>query len=263
MRELESSAETLRNLYNSFLQKFKEVNTGQTESMPIQNARIITRAAPPLFKSTKKPLAILAGSTVARPPVGLSASSWGANGWPMYFAPRRRWSSSATRNASFCQRSKQNRRCSKSSCLMSLTRASPRPLRNLKALIDATQGGPGAKVIGIVSSVPDEGKTIVAANLASLVIASSCARTLVIDSDLHLRKLTAALAPDANEGFIDALEDPSRLSRVCQSSGERSGLDVLPCASPVRIPNAAELLGSPEMEQLLATARTILRLRHH
>ena len=106
----------------------------------------------------------------------------------------------------------------------------------------------------MVSSVPDEGKTIVAANLASLIIASSGARTLVIDSDLHLRKLTAALMPNASEGFIDALEDPSRLSAFVVKR-ERSGLDVLPCASPSRIPNAAELLGSPDMEQMLAAAR--------
>ena len=54
MRELESSADTLRNLYNSFLQKFKEINTIQTETIPVQNARIITQAAPPLYKSSKK-----------------------------------------------------------------------------------------------------------------------------------------------------------------------------------------------------------------
>ncbi len=64
LRELESSAETLRTLYNNFLQKFKEVNTAQTESMPVQNARIITRAAPPLHKSAKKPLVISAGTTM-------------------------------------------------------------------------------------------------------------------------------------------------------------------------------------------------------
>jgi succinoglycan biosynthesis transport protein ExoP len=128
-------------------------------------------------------------------------------------------------------------------------------LRNIKASVDAAQGGSGAKIIGIVSSVPDEGKTVVAANLASLVIASSCARTLLIDSDLHLRKLTAALAPDAKLGFIDALEDPSKLSEFVVKR-PRSGLDVLPCASPVRIPNASELLGSPEMGELLAAARS-------
>ena len=253
MRELESSAETLRSLYNSFLQKFKEVNTGQTESMPIQNARIITRAAPPLFKSTKKPLAILAGSTL----LGLLLGCGLVLG--------REWLADVFRTPKALEQL-SDKKCvvlpkieTKSTLLEEFVLDEPysrfaEALRNLKALIDATQGGPGAKVIGVVSSVPDEGKTIVAANLASLVIASSCARTLVIDSDLHLRKLTAALAPEANEGFIDALEDPSRLSEFVVKR-QRSGLDILPCASPVRIPNAAELLGSPEMEQLLATAR--------
>src|SRR6266851_4011339 len=63
MRELESSADTLRNLYNSFLQKFKEINTIQTETIPVQNARILTRATPP-YKSSKKAAAVLAGSLV-------------------------------------------------------------------------------------------------------------------------------------------------------------------------------------------------------
>jgi len=90
--------------------------------------------------------------------------------------------------------------------------------------------------------------------LAALMIASSGARTLVIDADLHRRLLTAALAPDAREGLIEALDDPSRLATLV-SKRPRSGLDVLPCALPTRVPNAAELLGSPEMEQLLVTAR--------
>src|SRR5207245_8467131 len=59
MRELESSADTLRNLYNSFLQKFKEINTIQTETIPVQNARIHTRAAPPQDKSSKNVAAAL------------------------------------------------------------------------------------------------------------------------------------------------------------------------------------------------------------
>jgi len=105
-----------------------------------------------------------------------------------------------------------------------------------------------------VSTVSDEGKTVVAANLAALMVASSKARTLVIDADLHLRNLTIALAPDAKFGLLDALEDPSRLSEfVCKRS--HSGLDVLPNASTLRIPNAAELLASPEMEALLDVAR--------
>jgi len=67
-------------------------------------------------------------------------------------------------------------------------------LRNLKAMINTAQLGDGAKVIGVVSSVPKEGKTTIAANLATLIIASSGARTLIIDSDVHLA------APDRQVG---------------------------------------------------------------
>src|SRR5258708_13461792 len=125
---------------------------------------------------------------------------------------------------------------------------------NVKALINTAQLGDGVRVIGVVSSVPKEGKTTIAANLAALMIASSGARTLIIDGDVHLRLLTAKLAPDAREGLIEALVDPSRLATLV-SKRKRSGLDVLPCALSTRLSNAAELLGSPEMEQLLATAR--------
>jgi succinoglycan biosynthesis transport protein ExoP len=121
-------------------------------------------------------------------------------------------------------------------------------------LINTAQLGDGVKVIGVVSSVPKEGKTTIAANLAALLIVSSGARTLIIDSDVHLRNLTARLAPDAREGLIEALADPSRLSMLVCRRG-RSGLDVLPCVLSARLPNAADLLGSPEMDQLLTAAR--------
>ncbi len=253
LRELEGSAETLRNLYNSTLQKFKEVNTVQTETMPVQNARIITRAAAPLYKSSKKPMAILAGSAMLGLFLGVGA------------VIGREWLADVFRTAKAVEQL-SDRKCvvlprieAKSTLIEEFVLDAPysrfaETLRNIKALIDAAPTGHGAKVIGVVSSIPEEGKTVVAANLATVVVASSGARTLVIDSDLHLRKLTAALAPNAREGFIEALEDPSRLSELVVTR-QRSGLDVLPCVSSNRIPNAAELLGSSDMELLLASAR--------
>ena len=51
-----------------------------------------------------------------------------------------------------------------------------------------------------------------------------------------------------------SIECTSRLpTLVCKMP--HSGLDVLPCVLSARLPNAAELLGSPEMEQLLIAAR--------
>jgi len=265
MRELESSADTLRNLYNSFLQKFKEINTIQTETIPVQNARILTRAAPPQHKSSKKAAAVLAGSIMVGLFLGAGAAlarEWAADvfrtpqavqestGIPCVVLPMVQ--PNRERTASF-------QGGAKSMLVEEFVLDAPfsrftEELRNVKALISTTQLGDGVKVIGVVSSVPKEGKTTIAANLAALMIASSGARTLIIDGDVHLRLLTTKLAPDAREGLIEALVDPSRLATLV-SKRKRSGLDVLPCALSTRLSNAAELLGSPEMEQLLATAR--------
>jgi succinoglycan biosynthesis transport protein ExoP len=263
MRELESSADTLRNLYNSFLQKFKEINTLQTETIPVQNARILTRAASP-SKSSKKAAAVLAGSIMVGLFLGAGAAiarEWAADvfrapgavedvtGIPCVILPRVQPNSERTASL----------QGSAESALVEFVLDAPysrftETLRNLKALINTAECRSGGKVIGIVSSVPKEGKTTVAANLAALIIASSGARTLIIDSDVHLRNLTSRLAPDAREGLIEALVDPSQLTTLV-SRRRRSGLDVLPCALSARLPNAAELLGSPEMEQLLVAAR--------
>jgi succinoglycan biosynthesis transport protein ExoP len=131
-------------------------------------------------------------------------------------------------------------------------------LRQVKSLIDAERYKSDVKVIGIASSVPNEGKTTIAANLGALIIAASIGekRVLVIDGDFHLRRLTAKLAPDARAGLIEALADPSRLAELVVAK-PRSKLDVLPCVLPARLPNAAELAGSPQMERLLHTAREI------
>src|SRR5258706_5978149 len=183
MRELESSADTLRNLYNSFLQKYKEINTLQTETIPVQNARILTRAAPPLYRSAKKPAAVLLGSIM----VGLFLGA-GA-------AIAREWAADVFRTPQAVEEV-TGIRCVmlpmvKAERTASLSRGSTEPLlleefvldapysrfteelRNLKAVINTARLEDNVKVIGVVSSVPKEGKTTIAANLAALIIATS------------------------------------------------------------------------------------------
>ena len=265
MRELESSADTLRNLYNSFLQKFKEINTIQTETIPVQNARIVARAAPQLQKSSRKGVMVLGGGIMLGLFLGVGA------------AVGREWLTDVFRTSKAVEQV-TNMHCvvlpmaqakHEQAAWFRKTKTMPieefvidapysrftETLRNVKALIDAAPPGDGAKVIGVVSSVSKEGKTTVAANLAALLVSSAKARTLIVDADLHLRNLTATLAPDARAGLIEALDDPSLLATlVCKRP--RSGLDVLPSVLSTRVPNAAELLASPKMGQLLLTARS-------
>jgi succinoglycan biosynthesis transport protein ExoP len=253
LRELESSAETLHKLYDGTLQKYKEINTIETETMPVQSARVITRAVPALSKNSKKGWAVLAGSMM----LGLFLGAGAAVG--------REWASDVFRTPKAVEQV-----IGKKCIVLPMVDATSTPmeelvldapysrfteaLRNVKAQIDNNRSVHGAKVIGVVSSLPKEGKTTVSANLAALMIASSGARTLVIDSDFHVRRMSAALAPDAREGLLEALENPTRLSWLV-SRRQRSGLHVLPCVSSERIPNSAELLGSPMMGQLLSVAR--------
>ena len=251
LRELESSAEALRTLYESTLQKFKAINTIQTETMPVQNARIITRAVPASSRNSKKALAVMAGTVMFGLFLGVGA------------AVGREYVADVFRTRAAVEQ------VTGTHCVvlpMVTSKALPieeyvlevpysrftETLRIVKALLDSVPSADGARILGVVSSVPNEGKTMLAANLAALTAASG-ARTLIIDSDLHLRKLTSALAPAASGGLIEALEEPARLAMLV--TRRPSGLDVLPCAASARIPNAAELLGSPRMQRLLETAR--------
>jgi succinoglycan biosynthesis transport protein ExoP len=268
MRELESAADTLRSLYNSFLQKFKELDTVPSNTVLVQDARIITRASPPLHsEGVKKSMAVVAGSIMLGLFLGAGAAmarEWAAD---VFRTPRLveqvtdahcvvlpSISPKREQSGSFL-RGKQTKPIEEFALDSPYSRFTE-TLRSVKALISAAQCVDDVKVIGIVSSVANEGKTTIAANLAALMVASSGARTLVIDGDIHMRLLSARLAPEAREGLIESLRDPSRLSSfVCKR--ERSGLDVLPCVLPARLPNAAELLGSRQMEELLANARNM------
>jgi succinoglycan biosynthesis transport protein ExoP len=265
MRDLESSAEVSRSLYGSLLQKFQEISATQTQEISVQDVRIVTRAAPPLQRASNKGLTVLGASFIGGILLGAGAAV-GKEWWADVF----RTSEAVTQATGLHSVVLPMAATKLKGISGTATRSTPleefaleqpysrftETLRSVKAMIGATQDGASAKVIGIVSSVAKEGKTTIAANLGALMIAASRAdtRVLIIDGDLHLRNLTARLAPDAREGLIEALAEPSRLpALVCKRP--RSRLDVLPCVLSGRLPNAAELLGSPQMEQLLAAAR--------
>ena len=72
IRELESTADGLLVLYKSVLEQFSQVNRQPLD--PIQDASAITRAAPPLHKSSSKTLAVLVGGVA----LGLLCGAGGA-----------------------------------------------------------------------------------------------------------------------------------------------------------------------------------------
>jgi capsular exopolysaccharide synthesis family protein len=100
----------------------------------------------------------------------------------------------------------------------------------------------------VTSSVPSEGKSTTAANLA-IALADAGGRVLVVDADLRRPKLAEYMGLEGAVGLTDVLIGRAELLDVIQPWGKGS-LYVLPAGKIP--PNPSELLGSPTMVNLIA-----------
>lgn len=270
LRNLESTADTWRTLSNSFQEKLQQAT--QQETFPITDARIITTASPPDSKSSPKSLLVVLAGTFGGVLFGVAAAFarelttdvfrssvdveenlgikclgilpvMGTSGNREDLLPRQETGQPQRReNAELATYVVKN----------PFSRYAE-TLRNVKVSIDVARMNREMKVIGIVSSLPKEGKTTVSANLGHLA-AMTGHRTLLIDGDLHTCSLTRLLAPQAKTGLLEALANPSQLQHSVQRL-EASGVDFLPAVIPNRMVNSADVMSSQAMAQLLQRVR--------
>lgn len=99
----------------------------------------------------------------------------------------------------------------------------------------------------VTSSLPSEGKSSTASNLA-IALTQAGWQVILVDADLRRPRIPDYLGIEGGAGLTDVLIGRSELADVVQSWG-REGLSVLP-SGPVP-PNPSELLGSQQMRQLL------------
>src|SRR6478735_8306035 len=104
------------------------------------------------------------------------------------------------------------------------------------------------KSIVVTSSLPGEGKSTTTANLA-LSLAETGLKVVVIEGDLRRPRLLDYLGFEGSVGLTDVLVGRVQVDDVLQPFG-RTGLRLLG-AGPIP-PNPSELLGSANMEQLVA-----------
>jgi polysaccharide biosynthesis transport protein len=258
MRELEGAADALRSLYDRMLQQSSQMNRVEGQPAVTPDVRVLLRATPPLqTESSKKRLLIVAGGSV----IGLLLGGAIVFGRNFPFGVFRTSQQVTHATGLPCAVLPTVSTADEQASLMTGEYVLDWPysrfaqtLRSIWATINTAQRESGAKVICVVSSNPGEGKTTVAINLAAHFALRSSTRVLVIDADFHRQSLTNRIAPDARVGFREALEEPTALAKFVVRK-ERLKLDTLPCPVPDRMPNAAELLGSVEMDQLIKFAR--------
>ncbi len=110
------------------------------------------------------------------------------------------------------------------------------------------------KRILVTSSVPAEGKTFVAANLASSIIRQPDRRVLLIDADLRASRLHLAFGAPRKPGLTEYLRGEADEYSVIQS-GPDENLCLIPGGGEVA--NPSELLMSERMKRLLDLATPV------
>lgn len=104
------------------------------------------------------------------------------------------------------------------------------------------------KSVVITSSLPGEGKSTTACNLA-IAVAQAGSKVLLLEADLRRPKVAEYLGVDGSRGLTDVLIGQARLDDTI-IHWQRGLLDFLPAGAIP--PNPSELLGSHQMAELLA-----------
>jgi polysaccharide biosynthesis transport protein len=211
LAELQSTADSYKSIYETFMNLSRYVQSVQEQSFPITEARIITKAAPPLSKSRPKTaltllaslmLGAVAGTALAfgrglrdrriRTPLqvelGLGVQCLGVIPTVTQWRPVRSQAAKALRQLGIAALIDD---CKSSA-------GAGEALRTMRSIIEARMPGQGCRVIGVTSGLRGEGKTTLAANLAT-IMQEADRRVLLVDGDLREHAITNSIAPEPAE----------------------------------------------------------------
>jgi polysaccharide biosynthesis transport protein len=274
LRELESKAQTSRAMYDNFLQRYLEAV--QQQSFPVSEARLITPATPPATRSHPKTLTVLAVSVAGGVMIAFGAAV-------LREASNRVFRTGAQvedvlhvsclamlpvlKSTALLTVDKQEdtaapiqeRRIRRSDNLLNYVVDAPfsqftELLRSLKVMTDLNSVVQANRVIGVTSTLPNEGKSTIAANFAAM-IAHAGSRVVLVDGDLRNPALSQALSPGASAELLEVAAGRKALDDAIWTD-PASGLIFLPAgpqAAKVLHPN--EILASNAMKSLVDKLR--------
>jgi capsular exopolysaccharide synthesis family protein len=253
LKQLEREAQSNRALYESFLNRFKELREQQDIQRP--DARILAYAWPSGAPSSPQYKTGLFAAFLVGCLLGM-AGAIAAEKLDRVFR-----SASQVEKATgvavlgmvpLVRNSIGQRASIVGQILDKTTSSAAEAMRAVFTAISLSNLDRPARVIAVTSSTPGEGKTTFAAALGGLLTKMNASRrVLLVDLDLRQAKLAVALGLNDRGGTIDEYLMGTKTLDQCIQRQAMSGVDYI-CASP-NTPNAPEILESHAMKAALAT----------
>jgi succinoglycan biosynthesis transport protein ExoP len=256
LRQLEQKAESYKTLYQTYMQRYQEA--AQQESFSMTDSHIISPASPPLAPSHPRKSIALAASLV------LGALAGFGFGLIRELKDRVFRTAQQARNElgvdvlglipvinlSFLPKAG----CNTMAPIMRYViddrfSAFAETLRSTKAAVDLALHDRPTKLVGFVSLLPNEGKSTLAKNYASL-IALQGAKTLLIDADTRNPGLTRAIGCDRKPHSPENFATLPRLTELLQEETD-TGLQILPSFLAEDDPRVADGLSAATIRGLL------------
>jgi capsular exopolysaccharide synthesis family protein len=124
--------------------------------------------------------------------------------------------------------------------------------RTVRAAISLAPRAEKQRVFAVTSTIPSEGKSLVASNLA-IVLAQTGLKTLLVDADLRRPSVHKAYELQSPAGLTSYLQEKTTSLDEITHTTEIPNLDVICCGA---VPtNPSELVGSRRMGQFLDEVR--------
>lgn len=250
LTQLEAKARAYRKVYEGLLERFTE--NQQQASYPLSNARVITSASRPLVKTYPKSKLVLLLSLLVGLVIGIAVAAARARLDDSVRSAKQIRQSLGLSILGLLPRNRPDRAAgSRAKDWVEVLDAPLSPfseaMREAKISVQHACGGRSGYCLGVLSLLPDEATSTVAANLAALFEASGT-KTLLVDANLRDRRLTRRLMPDATTGIAEVLLNAGADAILYE---RKTKTHFLPAGGDTTLPNVVDLLDSPAFPTVL------------